>query len=365
MGFVEDMKWWHWIVISLVLGAVLGYVNSNGGTAAPVHRSMTQITLEEKLLSTARDASGERIPWVSNVVIHPVMAMGPGPDAEKVQLVTFNCYTEPNASERSGSTDSYSVLLPCPYEPRPVIGALGPQTYPAMTKYMARAGDTLDSVMKHFYGSATAAGQHAIVYGNEVFRTASRASDVSFRPFRVYWIPWNPAQNHEFGDFLAEVNKHNAGNPRAYAGEIGSHYAWWETQNNVYPIAIGGSFLVVGLIWPAFLSVMVKGGLGKKRAREPERKYQIGPEPVPVKAGVTAGDMQKLRDLEASLTASLKSGDAPAAVAASAEPEEKLVIKKLDGTAEPVATPVVEEEEKDFSGGEFYPVAKPHVPPKH
>jgi hypothetical protein len=368
MGFVEELKWWHWIIISLVLGAALGYVNSNAGTPAPVHSSMTQIVFEEKLLSTARDASGNKIPWISSVVIHPVTDLASGPVATTGQLVTFSCYNEPSGANKSGSTDSYSIMVPCPYEPRARINALGPTSYPGMTKFMARGGDTLDSVMKRFYGKASPQGEHAIIGANEVFRHASKLSEVVFLPFRVYWIPWNPAENHTFSDFLSEVNKNLAANSKMYAGTIGSRYAWWETPNHVYTIAMGGSFLLVGVIWPALLFVMAKGGLVKKPARVPERKYHSEPEAAPVKATATAGDMQRLRDLEAALTASLKSGEAVAtravAIGASVE-EEKPVIKKLDGASEPLKPAPVVEEEKDFSGGVFYPVAKPHAPPKN
>src|ERR1700686_145606 len=116
MGFVEELKWWHWIIISLVLGAALGYVNSNGGVPPPIHSTSTQIEVEEKLLTTARDASGNRVPWISDVVVHPVMELGDGPDGARAQLVTFSCYNEPSGANKSGSTDSYSIMMPCPYE---------------------------------------------------------------------------------------------------------------------------------------------------------------------------------------------------------------------------------------------------------
>ena len=30
MGFVEHMKWWQWVLLSLGLGALLGFLNSGG-----------------------------------------------------------------------------------------------------------------------------------------------------------------------------------------------------------------------------------------------------------------------------------------------------------------------------------------------
>ena len=65
MGFVEQMKWWHWVGLSLVLGALLAFLNSGGADTAIQHRSVSTVTFETDLLlgCSARSLRGMRPDW--------------------------------------------------------------------------------------------------------------------------------------------------------------------------------------------------------------------------------------------------------------------------------------------------------------
>lgn len=123
-----------------------------------------------------------------------------------------------------------------------------------------------------------------------------------------------------------------------------------------------GTFLIVGVIWPTLLAVMIKGGLGRMKPEEYDlSRFKGGPEPAVAAApvAVNKGDMQRLRELEESMEATLKAS-ATAAPAVETTPPPPSEVKKLaGGPADAPVVPVPQEEKKDYQG-EYYPVAKPH-----
>ncbi len=125
-----------------------------------------------------------------------------------------------------------------------------------------------------------------------------------------------------------------------------------------------GTFLLVGVIWPALLAVLIKGGLGRTKPEEYDlRRFNAGPEPAAAAKPATAvskGDMQRLRELEQSMEATLKESAtaAPSVAAAEAAPAAPAVKKLAGGPADAPAAPIPVEEKKDYQG-EYYPVVKP------
>jgi hypothetical protein len=107
---------------------------------------------------------------------------------------------------------------------------------------------------------------------------------------------------------------------------------------------------------------MIKGGLGRMTPQEYDlSRFKGGPEPAVAVApvAVSKGDMQRLRELEESMEATLKASATGAPSVATA-PTPAPVVKKLEGgPAEAPTLPMAPEEKKDYQG-EYYPVAKPH-----
>jgi hypothetical protein len=364
MGFVERMRWWQWIALSLGLGALLGYINSFPPNPSPDHSSVSPMIFEIAVMqnSYVDPTTHTRHPCVSGLVIHPIESLKIGDKTLQYQLVTFSFYVRPTRGQPDGSTQSQTMLAPYPYEPAPRSGpGFLPSQYPGVTRYIGKRGDTLASVAAQSYGHATPQGMRAIINANPSLRDARGPADLKIRPFRPYWIPWNPDKGHTIADFLDAANLLARQRPGAVA--ISYHYAWWESPNHVYAIWMGGSFLLIGLIWPALLRLMAL----RADSRQSEDEQYLArfksessppPAPAPVPAPVP-DDGQYLRALEGSLEGSLEPSSAPAPPPTIPDPP---AVKKL--TAEPLpppAPPLTPEEKKSYEG-EFYPVARPGGP---
>jgi len=376
MGFIERMKWWHWVGLSLVLGALLALLNSGGADTAVQHSSVSTVTFETGLLLPPwvdpKDSSHRR-PWMSDLIVHPVQDVPAGDKIVKLQLVSFTRLTPPDAAHPAGETPTEYVWAPFPYEPTPRAPPnQGRQAYPAASLYFGKKGDTLNSLAARFYHKDTPMGEKAIIAANPSLREASGPADLKIQEWNgwkrrspgAYWIPWNPADQHTVSDFLVATNQFLQAQQGRAAIPISFHYRWWESSKYGYVGWMIGTFLIVGVIWPTLLSVMIRGGLGRMTPQEYDlSRFKGGPEPTVAAAPavVSKGDMERLRELEESMEATLKAS-APAAPAAATAPAPVPEVKKLaGGPADAPAAPIPVEEKKDYQG-EYYPVAKPHGP---
>jgi hypothetical protein len=373
MGFVERMRWWHWVLLSLGLGALLGYLNSGGTDTAVDHSSASSVVFESGMIVRPwidpKDAN-HREAYIGDVVVHPVQDVQVGNKIEKYQVVSFSHFLPPDDVHKSGWRQIEYFLAPFPYQPTPRNSAgRNNQSYPAASAYQAADGDTIKSLAAKFYPKDPVQGERAIISANPKLREAKGAADLALAAGRFYWIPWDPADHHTVSDFLAATNQFLKARDGAQAILVVFNYRWWESSKYGFQIWMVGSFLVVGVLWPSLLTVMIKGGLGKTTPEEYDlSRFKDGPEPDAVKPApvtTTADDMQKLRELEESMAAALKTGAtaAPAGEAATtvvAAPE----VKKLAGgpAHEAEVLKTAEEEKKEYDG-EFYPVVHPHKKP--
>ncbi|MGA2441138.1 MAG: hypothetical protein ABSH08_09270 [Tepidisphaeraceae bacterium] len=375
MGFVEQMKWWHWVGLSLVLGALLAFLNSGGADTAIQHRSVSTVTFETGLMLQPwvdpKDSNHRRA-WISNVIVHPVEDVPVGDKVVKLQLVSYTRLQPPDAAHPAGETDTEYLWAPFPYEPTPQASPnQGRQAYPAASLYFAKKGDTLNSLTARFYHKDTAAGEKAIINANRSLRDAKSAADMKIQEWNgwkrgspgAYWIPWNPADQHTVRDFLVATNQFLQAQQGQAAIPISFHYRWLESSRYGFEAWMIGTFLIVGVIWPTLLTVMIKGGLGKMKPEEYDlSRFKGGPAPAVAAAPaavVSKGDMDRLRELEESMEATLKAS-ATAAPAVETAPAPVPEVKKLaGGPADAPHVPMPQEEKKDYEG-EYYPVAKPH-----
>lgn len=142
-------------------------------------------------------------------------------------------------------------------------------------------------------------------------------------------------------------------------------YAAWASSTYIYPIAIGGSFLLIGVIWPSVLYRMQTAGLGHV-AKEKDEKADLWKarpsKPEPTRAaptGPTREDMEQL----AAVTASYERSVGDATISNAAHESKVGVAAIAAATARKWETSAVEEvkaaekpaEEHEY-GGEFYPV---------
>jgi hypothetical protein len=146
--------------------------------------------------------------------------------------------------------------------------------------------------------------------------------------------------------------------------DLSFRFAWWEVPQNMMMLYGAGGFVVIGVIWPAFIAILMGAGLAK---RPPEKEYNLdrfkgGEEKKEAKAGATQADQDQLAELNAKLEAGVSDmlqGSTTPEIDHDAE--HAAVVKKLVTTSMDAKEAVAAEAEepKEYKG-EFYPVAKPH-----
>ena len=370
MGFVERMRWWQWVALSLLLGALLAFLNSGEADTSVSHSSVSPVVFETGLTSPPWVDPGNpnhRVAWMTDFVVHPVEDLRTGSQTIKRQLVSYAQFMAPTPGHPSGMTTTEYFWAMFPYEVTPRRGCdIRRPNYPAASPYIGQKGDTLNSLAARFYKKDTIQGVRAIIGANPNLREAKGSADLQIIPWRAYWIPWNPADGHTVSDFLLAVDKFNKQQQGASAIPISIHYRWWESSKYGYETWMIGTFLLVGVIWPTLLAVMIRGGFGRMKPVEYDlSRFKGGTDvatmPKASTAAVTVSDMDKLRDLEAAMAETLKAGGTTeAAPAAEQSAEAAPVVKKLAGGPAEAAAPVeAPEEPKDYQG-EYYPVVKPH-----
>src|ERR1700733_7696535 len=113
MGFVEEMKWWHWMLVSLLVGAAFAYIqmDSNKG----LDRSMSLQIFEQKLLDPPDKDNG---PIIQNIKVYPTVTTKNG----TTQIVTFKVLdkaaVQKAVKEKKNSADAFedaAIIADVPY----------------------------------------------------------------------------------------------------------------------------------------------------------------------------------------------------------------------------------------------------------
>ena len=73
---IEDFKRWHWIVIGLVVGLVMAYMRTTLVTPDETSSYRRGISPFEFATNLRRPVTGNGFPWVSDIVVYPVLLAG-------------------------------------------------------------------------------------------------------------------------------------------------------------------------------------------------------------------------------------------------------------------------------------------------
>jgi len=275
---VQGWKWWQWLIVSLVVGGIVGLVLTTRDIDDPSLPSLSVGNFLNKL--RLRTDKGE--PVVTKIRVSPVTADNEG---KPTQVVTF---WERLKNKETGSWD-------------PV------------------------------------------------------------RQYRVYTtipvFPKAPRANYGISDYLADQKKDFPA--------LDTGFNWWQVPRNAWLMSMGGSVLLIGVVWPQVIRMLVKMGLGNPEVPQEAgydlSKVQQRPTERPAAPVATEEDAAELAAFNAQLES--KVGGMKIVDEKRDETEERrqeqAVIRKLsDAPLERQDADKKPDEEKTF-GGEYYPVARP------
>jgi hypothetical protein len=330
---VENLKVWHWMLISLFVGVAIALAQASM-EPADVEHTIKQNHFEINLLRQPDAASGNQ-PWVRNIVVYPPRRAYNGVPVQRVEFQWLTRTDKPGVLEYQRCVFNADQ----PYQP----------LFPA-TPYTAQPRDTALSIVQKNIGVANESAVMALMMVNP--HTLSKENG-HVTPGREYFIPGPPVDSVR--DYLARMSKQY--------NWVKYRYAWWDEPRSIFTIWMGGCFVVIGVLWPTSLRLL---GVGPAAAARDDydlsRFGKSAPAKKPAMAATASARLspeeeKRLAEMEARVIASLavERGDLPAPAPAKA-PEPVKVLNA--GPLEPPA-PVAEgetEAEKDYKG-EYYPVA--------
>ena len=378
---VEKIRWWQWTLLSIGLGWALFYMNS-----APVEpmdlKDLGELKFEEAILHAP--AGENKAPWVKNLVVYPPTSAISG--TNQTIMVTPVVF-EVLAPKPGGAADEYVYQLswfgaPIPYMTcvrRPsaykdaattaeVLKIYRSHLPPGIEKtYTLQADDTIESIAQQVYGRNDKDACDAITAANAALQRGRSIKDLidakKLRVGQALFIPWSPSENKTVRDWLDAA--------QGQYSWINYRWGWWKVPKDAEMIWMGGTILIVGIIWPIGLSFLKGAGLGRQAVAEQYDLSRFGKgKPTKavaaVKAEMSDVDRAQLKEVQEALAASLKDGighapAAPAGAQPSAAGEEK---EFKTAPLEPSPALGQAEEKKEYEG-QFYPVAKgaPHNKP--
>jgi hypothetical protein len=370
---IEHIRWWMWILISLPVGWLLAYVNSNPIQPTEM-RTDEQVYFEQNILHAPVHAGGQDIQWVRNLTVYPpTSAVNRDGSTIQIMPVTYEVLI-PLAGGTAGEYEYVPSWFGAhvPYGPSRGSNRANAGTLPPGMEetYVPAADATLGSITQAVYGKDTPEGRNAIAMANyTLFGLSHSIAELikmrRFRPGQRLFVPWNPAEGKTVRDWL-DTASHQA-------AWVHYEFAWWKVPKYCRMLWMGIAFGVIGVLWPMALLVLSGAGLSGRRVKESDydlSRFGSGKSMPAPRAGAAELDeagRASLSAMNASLTASLAAdatdGGAtpPAAAAGGAAGAAAIPAKPL--VAETLAPPVAEQPQKSSKDykGEFYPVAKGEV----
>jgi hypothetical protein len=193
-------------------------------------------------------------------------------------------------------------------------------------------------------------------------------------PIPFFARPPGGNQNWRVADFLAAKAKDIPSLDYQYTWwqvaplENDTERKWWQTTRNMFVLIVAASVLVIGILWPIAIRVLVKMGFGdpdvETEGIDLSKVSSRSEAPLVTAAGPTADDAARLAAINAELEVQVGGmlvDDDRRDEEAEIREEQEAIRKLSNAPVEPVAAEAAKVADKDFTGGEFYPVARPHV----
>jgi len=312
---MQNLKRWHWMLIAVVLGLVVGYIRTLYlDMVLDGHQTISSQERFEQVLTTKEKLpGGERFAFTNLVVVRD-----PEDKEGKTYAVMGRCISGRPFLAPDGKIKRYDL----------------PYLYMAKTPYVPKKPVPADAVKK---SSRTF---------NEFLQSVCEAIGLKKRD-----------DPNSVLTYLRQL--------RAAYG-IQFTYQWWKEPRVTVAMTVLGSVIVIGGIWPTIVNLIVFGSIFRPREEKgiSLRKVRRPAEPAPQKPReeMTDEELKQLLEMEARLEAELaaemekRRQEAPAAAA---QPKHDQPARKF--TAQPTEpAPVVEQpkEEKVFERrpDDYYPI---------
>jgi hypothetical protein len=387
---IEKLQRWHWMVLSLLAGFLIGTVqNSLRPDFLPSGTELLpQEWMERQIVATQSVMSGDKaVPryQLDNIMVerrhdarsstYKVSSIEPSGNIATLTIPGHKIHagqtvkiTGADQSEYNGkftvnsvAGDSFKVTLPVKTKGR-VTGTIFCEPEPQLIYVMycqkmstVPRNDGKIEWMPYIYIS----DQDKFVPQRKLGVTAAYKPSFWERVADKLKLK-EPDPPGTILDYLASVKE-------ATKGENSFQYRWW-TQPRIRPAAwMAGCFVVIGVIWPTLINIMLYGSIfAPPREKSASLRGVKSKTKDKKKREMSAADLEQLKkldeELEAKLMKDAKARDPNAAVA---EPVAAAPIRQLTGTAEDAqstATMTAEERHAyQARADDFYPVERPVV----
>lgn len=409
---LSDLRRWHWMVIGVLLGLLIGYSLNAIGTDALITGARaaktSQTSFETELVQEPlQGADGDLKPFITHLIVYPdgpinllkfqrLVNLEPGNRNSKrweyqtwfyearkpySPLLQWQMRTDvrvkPDFPPDSSLTGHPSYVTNEAWRDADGVGKMYRDPGDGVTIYPSMAKGNYDMVIR--LDDAKQAANLAMKFNGHVlpplvvdptdgryFHTTIPVGDFDAQNARDLWLarkdaetPVHISQIHIYNptytvrDYLDAIQAEHPQMP---------HYtfAWWLEPKAQMWLAVGIGFVVIGVIWPTVLSLLVGAGFGPPPREKGVSLRNLKATPAPSAAGVAAPteeDLAAMQQMEEDLLKELESesGGRPATtVSTGPAPIKTLNAKAVEP---PLAAPKKEEGPKSFAG-EFYPVAR-------
>lgn len=325
---VQRVRWWQWVVLSLVVGAVFAWVwvDTSADLVSPPGRG------RDWFISELRRKTETGEPTLRDIVVEPLKTNVLG---EPVQRVRFKVFARNIKTEKWEQMEDGSMIVPVPF-----IAAAPHQDYRVADwlKEQKEKNPAIDYTYAWWQVSGMLPDN---MEGETLQKFFQRPADKK---------PWFWQKSDDRSLYFWE---------RPYDREL--HF--WQKPANAWLTAMGASVLLIGVTWPMVIRMLVRMGFGvpEDELGVDLSKVKSSARPEPVRAGVTDADLSDLDSLNARLEANVAGMLMSQDELDDAEERraEEAVVRKLEAQRlESQQANAKPEEPKDYKG-EFYPVARP------
>lgn len=397
---IERIKRWQWIVISLAVGWLVGFVwnQMDQGDMASLGRDSfspdQQGAFERAMVTyeTLVDANGKPIgkrPHFDDISVRRIADPGDGERPAHITRdgniahITFSgplykagdTVTIAGADQREYNgtfkvTKAAKGSVDVQVSGRPATPATGKNLTllgPPQLIYLVSG--------KYFTNEPTIRADKKVAYKWSAYYFLAPTPYVPATAFKAGVVSPGPSALQRLAELLhlREPEPPNTVvdylRKASVANGVVFTYRWWAEPRFRLVAWVFGSFVLIGIVWPFVVNIMVFGTLSRppeEKAPKLRKTKSTAAATKGPKNAITDKDMAELAALESELEKKLAAGAKPRSTTDVPEPVAQAPIKQLagDGAPAPIPVPEKDDEQRVFAAkqDDFYPTER-HISP--